>query len=46
MKKLDLYETLNLFNFFENYFVADNNYSVLFLLAISSLNVYGIILGG
>lgn len=33
-------------NNFENNKVSDTSYGILFLLAISSLNVYGIILGG
>lgn len=43
---LILYENLNIFSTLENLFISDNNFGILFLLALSSLNVYGIILGG
>ena len=33
-------------NFCDNFFIANTNFGILFILAFSSLNVYGIILGG
>lgn len=41
-----IYETKIFFIVFENYTFSDNNFGVLYLLTLSSLNVYGIILGG
>lgn len=45
-KALNIYDTLNIFSFIDNFFISDNSFGILFILAISSLNVYGIILGG
>lgn len=45
-KNLNIIEVSKFFDTIENFFVANTNFGILFLLAISSLNVYGIILGG
>lgn len=44
--ELNFFDMLNIFGLIENFLIANNTYGVLFLLALSSLNVYGIILGG
>jgi len=44
--ELNFFDTLNIFGLIENFLIANNTYGVLFLLSLSSLNVYGIILGG
>lgn len=40
------FEDFSFFMCFENFFISDPVFGILFLLSLSSLNVYGIILGG
>lgn len=41
-----IFDSFNFFSIIENFFISDTNFGLLFILALSSLNVYGIILGG
>lgn len=45
-KQLNIFESFNFFDGLGNFFISDPLFGILFILALSSLNVYGIILGG
>lgn len=46
VKSLNVLDVFGFFNLVENFMIGDTSFGLMFILALSSLNVYGIILGG